>query len=115
MNKSELLAEPEAEFEIPVDRIDADKIISRQQDEPPDLPLEMDGPDHEIELEVPQRPVAANRSEVTLSEKQIEAIVRAEARLMIEKVVWEIVPEIATQIIEREIKRILKDNDQSTP
>lgn len=43
------------------------------------------------------------------SEEQLEAIIRAQSQETIEKVVWQIVPEIATRIIEREIERLLKE------
>jgi len=44
-----------------------------------------------------------------LNEKQLEAIIRAQAKDVIEKVVWQVVPEIATRIIERELERLLKE------
>lgn len=50
-----------------------------------------------------------------LSERQLEAIIRAQSKEVIEKVVWQVVPEIATQIIEREIQKLLKErNDIGT-
>ncbi|OFZ14872.1 MAG: hypothetical protein A2Z20_04595 [Bdellovibrionales bacterium RBG_16_40_8] len=47
-----------------------------------------------------------------ISEKQLEAAVREQAKEMIEKVIWQVVPEIATQIIERELARLLKERSQ---
>lgn len=44
-----------------------------------------------------------------LNEKQLEAIIRAQSQEVIEKVVWQVVPEIATRIIERELERLLKE------
>jgi two-component system, cell cycle response regulator len=66
----------------------------------------------ELELDVPiakAKPEA--RPSAALSDRQLEAIVRAEARQLIEQMLWEIVPDIATQILEREIRKIIKEND----
>ena len=46
-----------------------------------------------------------------LSEAELEKIIRAQSAEIIESVVWKVVPEIATQIIEREINRLLKERD----
>ncbi len=50
-----------------------------------------------------------------LDAKQLEAIIRAQSKEVIEKVVWQVVPEIATQIIEREIKKLLKERHDIGP
>jgi len=113
MDKKQLLKEPEVHFEVPEEKIDPDTLIRNEQSvvaaQPQEAPDELD----EIELELPPRLVETPNHGSGLSEKQMEAIFRAEAREMIEKVVWEIVPEIATQILEREIRKILKENDES--
>ncbi len=46
----------------------------------------------------------------TLTQEQVEHIIRQEARSLIEEAVWKVVPEIATQMIEREIKRLIDSN-----
>lgn len=46
-----------------------------------------------------------------MSEAQIEKIVREQARALIESVVWKVVPDLATQIIEREIQRLLAEKN----
>ncbi len=49
----------------------------------------------------------------TLSEADVERIVREQAQQMIESVVWKVLPELAQQIIEREIQKLLKEKDAS--
>lgn len=46
-----------------------------------------------------------------MNEAQLEKIIRAQSAEIIESVVWKILPEIATQIIERELNRLLKERD----
>lgn len=46
-----------------------------------------------------------------LSEEQLEKIIRSQSAEVIESVVWKVIPEIATQIIERELNRLLKERD----
>jgi two-component system, cell cycle response regulator len=46
-----------------------------------------------------------------LSEEQLEKVIRAQSAEIIESVVWRVVPELATQIIERELNRLLKERD----
>jgi len=48
-----------------------------------------------------------------LSEADLERIIRAQAKEMIEAVVWKVLPELAQQIIEREIQKLLKEKDAS--
>jgi hypothetical protein len=48
-----------------------------------------------------------------LNEKQLEAIIRKQSAEVIESVVWKVVPELATQIIERELNRLLKEREAS--
>ncbi len=60
----------------------------------------------------PPRPQPPNTSP-SLSAEQIEAIVREQARESIEAAVWQIVPELAQQIIERELKKILDDKESN--
>lgn len=52
-------------------------------------------------------------SSTQMSAQELETIIRAQSTEVIEKVVWQIVPEIATRIIERELQRLLKErNDE---
>lgn len=46
-----------------------------------------------------------------LSEEQLEKIIREQSREVIESVVWKVVPDLAAQIIERELTRLLKERE----
>ncbi len=47
----------------------------------------------------------------TMSAEQLERIIREQSAEVIESVVWKVVPELAKQIIERELNRLLKERD----
>ncbi|MGE0762206.1 MAG: response regulator [Bdellovibrionales bacterium] len=47
----------------------------------------------------------------TLNEAQIEKMVREQAKAMIEAIAWKVVPDLATQIIERELQRLLAEKN----
>lgn len=47
----------------------------------------------------------------TLSAEQLEKIIREQSAEVIESIVWKVVPDLATQIIERELNRLLKERD----
>jgi DNA-binding response OmpR family regulator len=46
-----------------------------------------------------------------LSPQQLENIIRAQSAEVIESVVWKVVPELAAQIIERELNKLLRERD----
>ena len=46
-----------------------------------------------------------------LSEEQLEQLIREQSRDIIEKVVWKIVPDLASQMIRKELERLLKEKD----
>lgn len=46
-----------------------------------------------------------------LSPQQLENLIRAQSAEVIESVVWKIVPELAAQIIERELNKLLRERD----
>jgi two-component system, cell cycle response regulator len=48
---------------------------------------------------------------MNLSSDQLEQIIRQQSAEVIEAVVWKVVPELAKQIIERELNRLLKERD----
>jgi two-component system, cell cycle response regulator len=50
-----------------------------------------------------------------MSEAEIEKIVRSQSKEIIEAVVWRVLPELAQQIIEREIQKLLKEKDAGIP
>jgi two-component system, cell cycle response regulator len=57
-------------------------------------------------------PSAAPRPpSLNLSEAELQKMVREQAQAIIESVVWKVVPELASQIIERELKRLLSDKN----
>jgi hypothetical protein len=79
-----------------------------------DLGDEVTAPPHSAPIERPPAlkvtPVSTGTGAIPqLNEKQLESIIRAQSQEVIEKVVWQVVPEIATRIIEREIERLLKE------
>jgi len=85
----------EVEEELELDLSDSETIsTARPAEQTPTAPL---------------RPNTATENIPQLNEKQLEAIIRAQSQEVIEKVVWQVVPEIATRIIEREIERLLKE------
>ncbi len=94
--------------------------IAATKSVPPPLPLEEklapaaddDDADQLFELDLsdaPKRSKQPTDAELSMNDKQIEAIVRAQAKEIIEKVVWQVVPEVATRIIERELERLLRE------
>lgn len=56
-------------------------------------------------LELPKNGVHA------LTKEEIKKIVQEQAKEVIQSIVWELVPEMSKQLIEKEIKRLLADND----
>ncbi len=83
-----------------------------------ELPLDW-GPEPQAELETetlvhPQphpQPQQGAAAAVALTGEQIEEIIRHQAQEMIEAAVWKVVPELAQQIIERELKKILEEKE----
>lgn len=56
-------------------------------------------------------PIAATAAVPQLSEEQLIEIIRQQSQEVIESVVWKIVPDLATQIIERELSRLLRERE----
>ena len=46
-----------------------------------------------------------------LTEEQLEKIIRSQAKEVIEAVVWKVVPDLASQMIEKELKRLLSQEE----
>ena len=115
LDKNKLNQKDAVSYQVPEEAIDPDTLINHQysaqdhQELPPPTPTD----DDEFELELDVEASAAELQPTELNHKQVEAIVRAEAREILEKVIWEVVPEIATQVIEREIQKLLKEQDES--
>ena len=47
----------------------------------------------------------------SLTEAQLESIVRSQTREMLEAVIWKVVPDLAAQMIEKELKRLLSQEE----
>ncbi len=84
---------------------------------PPAIPdMEMEDM---VEDDEPIEPQTLMRTQTTpqfsipqaLTEAQLEKIIREQSAEMIESVVWKVVPELAAQIIERELQKLLKERD----
>lgn len=71
----------------------------------------VDDSENELELEeFGMKPLPKINKEVhPLTHEELENIIRAQSKEIIESVVWKVVPEIATTLIEKELKRILRD------
>jgi two-component system cell cycle response regulator len=54
-------------------------------------------------------PQLQRANELNLTEEQIEKIIRERAEKIIESVVWKVVPDLAAQIVERELKKLMRD------
>ena len=71
--------------------------------------------DVELEIETPvqeQRSPSLDISDLPqLSEERLTDLIRAQSKEIVERVVWQVVPELATQIIERELKRLLEEQN----
>lgn len=50
-----------------------------------------------------------------LSEEELEEIIRRQSKEVIESVVWKVVPELASQIIQKELNRLLAEKEQLRP
>lgn len=83
---------------------------------PMPTPDELDLEEPEVTLAPPPRR-ALEETELPpavsgqLSSEQLEKIIREQSAEVIESVVWKVIPELATQIIERELNKLLKDRD----
>ena len=70
-----------------------------------EVPLEDEGP----------RPYSTSAPAISaagsLSAEQLEKIIREQSSEVIESVVWKVVPELAKQIIERELNKLLQERD----
>ena len=49
---------------------------------------------------------------VPLSEEEITEIIRAQSKEVIEKIVWQVLPDVAARIIERELERLINERSQ---
>ena len=74
--------------------------------------------DMDLEIETPPEESRGATFDISdlpqLSEERLTDLIRIQSRKIVEKVVWQVVPEIATQIIERELKRLLEEQNNSS-
>jgi DNA-binding response OmpR family regulator len=77
---------------------------------PEDKPVQISADAGDVELEElveDHKPTPIDQ----LSPQQLENIIRAQSAEVIESVVWKVVPELAAQIIERELNKLLRERD----
>lgn len=63
---------------------------------------------------MPHRPVYNDpkaAAEILISKEELRALVHQEAKNMLQSVIWEVVPELAKQMIDKELKRLLAEED----
>lgn len=87
---------------------------SKPMTPPPAVPQEPD--EVELDLDETGHQQAASQTNGVppqMNAQQLEQVIRAQSREVIESVVWKVVPELAKQIIERELKRLLEEKDSS--
>ncbi len=103
--------------EIEDDGMWVQKPIAHAQTSPPEPSPSLDNDDSnlvELNLDPDEiatsAPSSGTRAPLgsTLSENEIVEIVRAQSQEVIERVVWQVLPEIATRIVERELARLLE-------
>lgn len=58
-----------------------------------------------------QNPTSNN---ITVSKEELRAMVKKEAKEMLQTVIWEVVPELAKQMIEKEVKRLLAQDESES-
>lgn len=108
---------PEVKYSVPEEKISAEDVVTNSQwsrSAPPPIPkaTEPAPMEEELELDLSVERESAPPAIPELNEKQIEAIIRAQSKDVIERVVWQVLPEIASRIIERELERLLKEREK---
>ena len=66
-------------------------------------------PPPRINLSPPPPKMEAAAPQLSISQAELQKLVNDQARAIIESVAWKVVPDLATQIIERELKRLLAE------
>lgn len=86
---------------------EAEEVSLRSPESSADLEVEeLTPPPPAVSAKAPEpNPIGA------LSAEQLEKIIREQSAQVIESVVWKVVPELAKQIIERELNKLLKERD----
>ncbi len=110
------------EYEVPSEKIAASEIEDEKEDfafrdgrsvvvELEDELVDQPGDEGEVNLPPPPNMSMTPGLAPQMSAAEIEKIIRAQSADVIESVVWKVVPELATQIIERELNRLLKERE----
>jgi len=84
-----------------------DKLTDELQTQ--EFELEIETLKEESPIESKKLPKNSPPSTPQLSEEQLLNVIKAQSQETIERVVWQVVPELAKQIIERELKRLLAE------
>ncbi len=117
----DLLASGETdEFSIRDSSVRSPQGLSNRASIPPTPPidasdeLDVDFSDHSSEQQLDTPGARGNVSSMTtgaLTEAQLEKIIRSQSAEIIESVVWKVIPDLASQIIERELQKLLKEKE----
>lgn len=105
---------PVVKYSVPEEKINPKDFLSNTRTGHP-TNLKDEDPDSEFELDLSETKLNSEKAEpaaLNLNNPQIETILQNQAKEIIEKVVWQIVPEIATRIIERELQRLLEERKE---
>ncbi|MCB9025506.1 MAG: response regulator [Bdellovibrionaceae bacterium] len=74
--------------------------------------------DMDLEIDIPPESHKSKSFDISdlpqLSEERLTDLIRAQSKEIVERVVWQVVPELATQIIERELKRLLAEQTENS-
>ncbi len=108
-------------FHISGENAVEDELPVKITEEEPGADLELELDLQEDETSVPRSrpagdvsplaPSLVNAPLAPISEAQLEKVVREQVQGMIEAIAWKVVPDLATQIIERELKRLLDEKN----
>ncbi|MCB0355372.1 MAG: response regulator [Bdellovibrionales bacterium] len=101
---------------VPESAVDAATKASSLIPPLPSKPLQ-NSEDMDLEIETPTVDFNQPNIDISqlpqLSEERLMEVIKAQSREIVERVVWQVVPELATQIIERELKRLLEEQDKN--
>lgn len=101
----------EVDFNIPQQNMEKDYA----------MPAEGTNPDLEVEIDIPpsyentpsprKDETPPNLAAMGFNKDDLEALITAEVKKVVDDVVWKVVPELASQLIQKEINRLLSENE----
>lgn len=120
-------------YNLPSEKIDVEGLLSKEEEPeefsvrtpqrppppPDDVAMDLSG-NVETRVNISSSTLTAIRPEKErpptatipqMSTQDLEKIIREQSQEMIEAVIWKIVPDLATQIIERELNKLLKERE----